>query len=197
MSSSPWNLSHLPQSQWFTSCASLTVHPSLPVILGLWISLLCLDLFPSGTLHSGRVSVALQTWETGSSLFFIYSLHPDAHVCDQSCPTLCNPMDCNPPGSSVHGISQARILWSGLLFPIPGDLPHPGMVPMSLVSPALADRFFTTEPSGKPSVRLLKHSWCWRGNWKWGLIFLLLLLFWQIGADYSQNKLLFPTVPAE
>ena len=109
MSSSPWNLSHLPQSQWFTGCASLTVHPSLPVILGLWISLLCLDLFPSGTLHSGRVSVALQTWETGSSLFFIYSLHPDAHVCDQSCPTLCNPMDCNPPGSSVHGISQAGI----------------------------------------------------------------------------------------
>ena len=31
-------------------------------------------------------------------------------VCAQSCPTLCNPMDCNPPGSSVHAISQARIL---------------------------------------------------------------------------------------
>jgi len=28
----------------------------------------------------------------------------------QSCPTLCNPMDCSPPGSSVHGIFQARIL---------------------------------------------------------------------------------------
>ena len=28
----------------------------------------------------------------------------------QSCPTLCDPMDCNPPGSSVHGILQARIL---------------------------------------------------------------------------------------
>ena len=28
----------------------------------------------------------------------------------QSCPTLCNPVDCNPPGSSVHGIFQARIL---------------------------------------------------------------------------------------
>ena len=31
-------------------------------------------------------------------------------VCDQSCPTLCDPIDCNLPGSSVHGISQARIL---------------------------------------------------------------------------------------
>ena len=27
----------------------------------------------------------------------------------QSCPTLCNPKDCSPPGSSVHGILQARI----------------------------------------------------------------------------------------
>ena len=29
---------------------------------------------------------------------------------DKSCPTVCNPMDCSPPGSSVHGILQARIL---------------------------------------------------------------------------------------
>ena len=40
--------------------------------------------------------------------------------------------------------------WSGLSFPAPGDLPHTGIEPMSLVSPALADRFFTTEPPGKP-----------------------------------------------
>ena len=35
-----------------------------------------------------------------------------AHMCmlAQSCPTLCNPMDFSPPGSSVHGILQARIL---------------------------------------------------------------------------------------
>ena len=35
----------------------------------------------------------------------------------QSCPTLCNPMDCNPPGSSVHGIFQARILkWVAISY---------------------------------------------------------------------------------
>ena len=35
----------------------------------------------------------------------------------QSCPTLCNPVDCSPPGSSVHGILQARILeWVAILF---------------------------------------------------------------------------------
>ena len=36
-------------------------------------------------------------------------------VCAQSCPALCGPMDCSPPGSSVHGILQARILeWVAL-----------------------------------------------------------------------------------
>ena len=34
------------------------------------------------------------------------------------CPTLCNPMDCSPPGSSIHGISQARIIeWIAISFP--------------------------------------------------------------------------------
>ena len=36
--------------------------------------------------------------------------------------------------------------WSGLLFPIPGDLPNPGIKSMSLASPSLAGGFFTTEP---------------------------------------------------
>ena len=50
----------------------------------------------------------------------------------QSCPTLCDPMDCSPPGSSVHGILQARILeW---VCPPPGDLPNPGIEPVSQVA---------------------------------------------------------------
>ena len=61
----------------------------------------------------------------------------------QLCLTLCDPMDCNPPGSSVHGILQARTLeW--VAIPPPGDLPDPGIEPTSLTSPALAGRFFTT-----------------------------------------------------
>ena len=39
--------------------------------------------------------------------------------------------------------------WSELPFPPPGDLPNPGIQPMSLRSPALPDGFFTTEPPGK------------------------------------------------
>ena len=51
----------------------------------------------------------------------------------QLCPTLCNPMDCNPPGSSIHGILQARILKpranagdSGAAGSIPGLGRSPG-----------------------------------------------------------------------
>ena len=40
--------------------------------------------------------------------------------------------------------------WSGLPFLTPGDLPDPGIRPTSLASPALAGRFFTTEPPEKP-----------------------------------------------
>ena len=57
----------------------------------------------------------------------------------QSYLTLWNPMGCSPPGFSVHGISQARILeWFAI--PSPGDLPDPGVEPES---PALAGGFFT------------------------------------------------------
>ena len=48
----------------------------------------------------------------------------------KSCPTLCNPMDCSPLGSSVHGILRQEH-WRGLPFPSPGDRPNPGMEPRS------------------------------------------------------------------
>ena len=43
--------------------------------------------------------------------------------------------------------------WNGLPFPTPGNLPNPGIELASPVSPALASRFFTTEPPGKPKHR--------------------------------------------
>ena len=73
----------------------------------------------------------------------------------QSCLTLCDPMDCSPPGSSVHGILQARILeW--VASPPPGDL-NTGIKPMSPVSPALQADSLPTEPPGKPSKGTLLH----------------------------------------
>ena len=50
----------------------------------------------------------------------------------QSCPTLCDPVDCSWPGSSVHGILLRQEYWNGMLCPPPGDLPYPGIKPISL-----------------------------------------------------------------
>ena len=46
----------------------------------------------------------------------------------QLCPTLCDSMECSPPGSSVHGILQEEY-WSGLSFPSQGDFPDTGIKP--------------------------------------------------------------------
>ena len=50
----------------------------------------------------------------------------------QSCPTPCDPMDCGPPGSSIHGSLQAYDK-SRLLCSPPGGLPHPETEPASLL----------------------------------------------------------------
>ena len=82
----------------------------------------------------------------------------------QSCPIICDPIDCSLPGSSVHGISQARILeW------VPVSFSDPGIEPTSLAFPG---RFFTTEPPGKlypaspgplkGNTRLLLMAGTWR-----------------------------------
>ena len=74
----------------------------------------------------------------------------------QSCLTLCDPMDCSLPGSSVHGIFQARILeWVVISF---SRVPNPGIEP---VFSALAGRVFTTESLGKPREHMdLDNSEC-------------------------------------
>ena len=56
-----------------------------------------------------------------------------------------SPVDCSPPGSSVHRFFRQEYR-SGFPFHSPRDLPDPGIEPKF---PALADGFFTTEPSGK------------------------------------------------
>ena len=65
----------------------------------------------------------------------------------ESCPTLCNPMDCGPPDPSVHGISQARILVR--LFTSPGDLSDQGVEPMS---PASAGAFLSWVTKKAPTA---------------------------------------------
>ena len=85
----------------------------------------------------------------------------------QLCLTLCNPMDQSPPGSSVHGILQARILEWVAMPPPPGDLPHPGFEPESLILPALVGGFFNT--SSTISLQCRRPGFNpWVGNIPWG-----------------------------
>ena len=68
----------------------------------------------------------------------------------QSCPTLCDSMDCSPPGSSVRGILQARILeWAAI--PPPGGLPDSAIKPRS---PALQADSLLSEPPLKTTENI-------------------------------------------
>ena len=67
----------------------------------------------------------------------------------QSCLTLCNPMDCSPPGSSVGFPRQEN--WSGLPYSSPGDLPDLGIEPES---PALQADSLSEPP--EPSLSFIK-----------------------------------------
>ena len=115
------SLSHLPPSLSTSSFAP----PFPPIFQGHCYYYTKLD----------QVAVALCCL-TASSLL---PAHPTVTVLvTQSCPTLCDPVDCSPPGSSVHGLFQARLLeW--IAFPFPGDLLDPGIKPGS---PALQEDFF-------------------------------------------------------
>ena len=75
----------------------------------------------------------------------------------QSRLTLRDPMDCSLPGSSVHGIPQARILvW--VAASSPGDLPSLGTDPVSPSFPVLAVRFFTNCAMGQLWHRIVLGS---------------------------------------
>ena len=63
------------------------------------------------------------------------------------------------PGTVAHHAPLSMKIsrqeyWSELPFPTPGSLTNPGIKPVFLVSPALAGKFFTTEPLGKPKYLL-------------------------------------------
>ena len=71
----------------------------------------------------------------------------------QSYPALCHPMGCSPPGSSVHGILQARILeWIAIPFSRGSSQSRDWTRVF-----CIAGRFFTTEPLGKPLSQLQVH----------------------------------------
>jgi len=76
-----------------------------------------------------------------------------AYVVAQSHPTVCDPLDCGPPVSSVLGILQGRMLEWFSCSP-PGHRPDSGIKPKSPVSPVLQVDSLPAEPSGKPLKQL-------------------------------------------
>ena len=71
-------------------------------------------------------------------------------------------MDCSLPGSSVHGILQARVLdW--IASPSLGDLPNPGIEPKS---PTLQADSLPNEPQGSPNLNLLPLNSLSKGDAK-------------------------------
>ena len=74
---------------------------------------------PQMAAHQGPPSLGFSRQEHWSGLPFPSSLHESESEVSQSCPTLRNPMDCSLPGSSVHGIFQARVLeWGAIAFSV-------------------------------------------------------------------------------
>ena len=97
------------------------------------------------------------TWKRGSQRILVLRKACYSDVCPvaQSCLTLCNPMDSSPPGSSVYGSPQARVLeWAAISSSRGSSRPRDW--PTSLVSPALAGGFFTNRAPEKALYCKLK-----------------------------------------
>ena len=72
---------------------------------------------PETAAHQARPSLGFSRQEHWSGLPFPSPMHESESEVAQSCPTLSDPMDCSPPGYSVHGIFQAGVLeWGAIAF---------------------------------------------------------------------------------
>ena len=102
-------------------------------------------------------------------------------MCPPSCPTLCNPMAHSPPGSSIHGILQARILeWVVISSSRGSSWPRDGTT-----SPALADSFtiWVTKEAQLKSRDSLNHNFSsdLKVLWSWLCNLQNLILFAKVG----------------
>ena len=134
------------------------------------------------------ISMFFHLLETGTIFFFIqdnffkenemlWARVPSRLECMRACMLsrfsrvcLCNTVGCSPPGSFVHGGFSRQEYWRGLPCPPPGDLPKPGMEPMSLMHPAKAGGFFRLKKKKKTALlrytrqiklKYLKHALWW------------------------------------
>ena len=77
----------------------------------------------------------------------------------QSCPTLCDPMDCSPPGLSAHGIFQARVLeWVATAFSATSLCKAPNSTPLKITSKTLKSKKHMEEPLRPEAVDSTKST---------------------------------------
>ena len=105
-----------------TFCSILLLNLELLLLLLLLLSRfsrvrLCVT--PQAAAHQAPPSLGFSRQEHWSGLPFpspVHKVKSEREVA-QKCPTRCDPMDCSPPGSSIHGIFQARVLeWGAIAF---------------------------------------------------------------------------------
>ena len=105
-----------------------------------------------------------QIWSQKTSNSSLSST-PSVSLCvclvTQSCPTLCDPMDCSPPGSFCPWGFSRQEYWSGLPCPSPGDPPNPVIQPRS---PTLQTDSLQSEPAGKLKNTGLGSLYLLQGN---------------------------------
>ena len=87
-------------------------------------------------------------------------INGDGSLVSKSCPTLCNTMDCSPPGSSVQGISQVRLLeWVAISFSRGSFLPRDWTQVSGIAGRVFTD-WATREAPGKWWSGLIKELIC-------------------------------------
>ena len=116
-----WRLTEAPEQQSDRSNLglSITMKDELLLLLLSHFSRVQLCATPKTAAHQAPPSLGFSRQEHWSGLHFLLQrtkVKSEIEVA-QSCPTLSNFMDCSPPGSSVHGIFQARVLeWGAIAF---------------------------------------------------------------------------------
>ena len=123
--------------------------------MGVGCHFLFQGIFP--TQGSNLHLLCLLLWEVSSLPLAPPEVKESESEVTQSCPTLCDPMDCSLPGSSIHEIFQARVLeW--LPFLSPGDLPNPGIKPWSPTTWEVHNSFDMLPQMGLPVKRSFETS---------------------------------------
>ena len=123
---------HLPTWSPSTPVPFPSLHYSLLLLLLLLshFSRVRLCATPETAAHQALPLLGFSRQEHWSGLPFPSPISESESEVAQSRPTLRDPMDCSPPGSSVHGVFQARVLG---VVPLPSPIPH-----YSLAHPTLS-----------------------------------------------------------